>query len=141
MAIAGAPPRGAGWLLLLLYPEPLSAAVAGDLEEEFHERRAHKGAAAARRWYWRQVLLSAGPAARRRLAKGDAVALAAIVLAGFGALWLMTEVGRFVLSQVPLKTGVELPAWLEAARWGGAGLVLALGLRWWRQEKQGENSR
>ena len=46
------------------------AAVLGDLQEEFRALEHADGAAAARRWYWRQALVSIWPNVIRRL-KGD----------------------------------------------------------------------
>ena len=52
------PPAAATTLLRVFAPKDLVDACLGDLQEGF-ERRARTAPAAARRWYWRQVLTSA----------------------------------------------------------------------------------
>jgi putative ABC transport system permease protein len=54
-----APPRLARWLLRVALIGPARSAIVGDLEEEFASFIApRRGARAARRWYWRQAVLS-----------------------------------------------------------------------------------
>ena len=57
--LATAPPRLARWLLRRLLAGPIRSAIVGDLDEEFSCVIVPRhGARAARRWYWRQTLLS-----------------------------------------------------------------------------------
>jgi predicted permease len=60
------PPRLARWLLAWLLAPADRPYALSDLDEEFEERAARDGAGAARRWYRRQALRSALPAAARR---------------------------------------------------------------------------
>ena len=55
-------------LLRLLPAGEDHALLAGDLAEEFQEMAATAGITAARRWYWKQIWLSAPPLVRRRAA-------------------------------------------------------------------------
>jgi hypothetical protein len=129
------PPRLASFCLELLYPAPLAQAVAGDLEEEFRERVALAGPRLASFWYWRQVATSARYAAQRRWANGDFTALAICAALGLAALCLVSEAGRFVLSQVPRKAAADLPLAFEIVRWSAAVLLPAAGVVLWRKEK------
>ena len=53
-------PRGPLWLLRLCVSAEAFEIVAGDLEEEYRRHvLPDRGRAAARRWLWRQVLISA----------------------------------------------------------------------------------
>lgn len=53
------PPRVARWLLRRALDGPVRSAIVGDLDEEFSCVIANRlGVRAARRWYWRQTLLS-----------------------------------------------------------------------------------
>jgi len=128
------PPRLAVWTLELLYPAPLATAIAGDLEEEFHAVAASAGPAAANTWYARQVLGSLRYALARRWRQGDVAAFAVATALGAAALWLLSETGRFVLSQVPRKASAELPVLYECARWTAAATLSALCLYWRRHE-------
>ena len=57
--LATHPPRLARWLLRRLLAGPVRSAIVGDLDEEFSCVIVPRhGARAARRWYWRQTLLS-----------------------------------------------------------------------------------
>ena len=57
---APSPPRLAQALVRML-PAENRAFLAADLAEEFDELAATVGAAAARRWYWKQACLSTPP--------------------------------------------------------------------------------
>ncbi len=60
------PPRLAVWLACRLLPEAFREGYLGDLEQRFHEELVpRRGAARARRWYWRETL--ALPLALRRM--------------------------------------------------------------------------
>ena len=61
------PPRLACLLLTLLLPERYRDQPVGDLSEGFHARVETLGVAAARAWYWRQVIKSVGPAITLRV--------------------------------------------------------------------------
>lgn len=52
------PPRLAEWLLQRLLDDRSRDAVLGDLHEGYHATRQSRGAAAARRWYWRNATAS-----------------------------------------------------------------------------------
>ena len=52
------PPALAQSLLQAVLPPPLADAFLGDLEEQFHQLSAQRGAARARGWYWQETLLS-----------------------------------------------------------------------------------
>ena len=59
MAARASPPRLARWLLRRALAGPARSAIVGDIEEEFACYVAPRlGARAARRWYWRQTVLS-----------------------------------------------------------------------------------
>lgn len=64
------PPRLAVRLLEITAPESDLDCMRGDLEEEFASRRA-RSEGGARRWFWRQVLLSIPANLSRRLHEGD----------------------------------------------------------------------
>lgn len=54
-----APPRLARWILQHALTGPARSAIVGDIEEEFATSVApHRDARSARRWYWRQTVLS-----------------------------------------------------------------------------------
>ncbi len=61
------PPRLAVWLMHWSTVEADRHAVVGDLIEEFAALDREFGASHARRWFWRQTLVSAIPGVRRRL--------------------------------------------------------------------------
>ena len=65
---APSPPPLAQALVRMLPAAENRAFLAADLAEEFDELAATVGAAAARRWYWKQACLSAPPLIRRRVA-------------------------------------------------------------------------
>ena len=52
------PPQLGTWLVSLFAEGEERELIAGDLSEEYLERAAQGGRAAARRWYWRQILRS-----------------------------------------------------------------------------------
>jgi putative ABC transport system permease protein len=59
MPVDTLPPRLARWLLQWALTGPTRSAIVGDIEEEFVAHIAPRlGPGAARRWYWRQTLLS-----------------------------------------------------------------------------------
>ncbi len=59
MASPGAPPRLARWILGRALAGPARSAIVGDIEEEFACHVVPRlGVRAARRWYWRQAILS-----------------------------------------------------------------------------------
>ncbi len=59
MPTAPSPPRLARWLLRWALTGPTRSAIVGDIEEEFACFMApRRGVRAARRWYWRQTILS-----------------------------------------------------------------------------------
>jgi predicted permease len=60
------PPRLAEWLMAATLDARSRVAVLGDLQEEYGQRAARHGAAAARRWYWAQTRRSLVPNLRRR---------------------------------------------------------------------------
>ena len=64
---APSPPGLAQALVRLLLAPENRAFLAADLAEEFDELAATVGAAAARRWYWKQACLSAPPLIRQRV--------------------------------------------------------------------------
>ena len=64
---APSPPPLAQALVRMLPAAENRAFLAADLAEEFDELAATAGAAAARRWYWKQVCLSAPPLIRQRV--------------------------------------------------------------------------
>ena len=64
---APTPPRLARALLRILPAADNGPFLAADLAEEFEQLAAIQGAAAARRWYWKQICLSAPPLLRRRV--------------------------------------------------------------------------
>lgn len=49
------PPRLGAWLVGLFAEGEEREQIVGDLLEEYHERCAHPGPSAGRRWYWRQI--------------------------------------------------------------------------------------
>jgi hypothetical protein len=59
------PPRPAGLLLRLFASDPDFEALAGDLDEEFHQHLRSSGPQAARRWYRREALRTAWALATR----------------------------------------------------------------------------
>jgi putative ABC transport system permease protein len=63
---SAAPPRLAEALVALLSTSEERPFVVGDFRDAFDERAARLGAAAARAWYWREVLRSLAPLARTR---------------------------------------------------------------------------
>jgi putative ABC transport system permease protein len=62
------PPALAEWIARLSAPAGERADLLADLRDELNEHAARLGPAAARRWYWRQVLRSIVPLIKRRLA-------------------------------------------------------------------------
>ena len=59
MSTPASPPRLARWILTRALAGPARSAIVGDIEEEFAGFVAPRlGARAARRWYWRQTILS-----------------------------------------------------------------------------------
>jgi predicted permease len=66
MSASPGSPRLLRWMISVVCPEADRPFVIADLEEEFEERAADTGPAAARRWYASQVVRSLGPCARRR---------------------------------------------------------------------------
>ncbi len=58
------PPRLAAWLVRASAPAEERADVLADLADELNEHASRVGAAAARRWYWRQALGSIVPLVR-----------------------------------------------------------------------------
>lgn len=60
------PPRLLRWMISITCPDADRPFVLADLAEEFEERAADAGPAAARRWYASQVARSLGPCAKRR---------------------------------------------------------------------------
>ncbi len=59
MPVATSPPRLARWILQRALTGPTRSAIVGDIEEEFAAYIVPRlGARAARRWYWRQTVLS-----------------------------------------------------------------------------------
>ena len=62
------PPRLARALVRGLTAADDRAFLIADLEEEFDHIVSTDGAAAARTWYWKQVIFSAPPLVRRRIA-------------------------------------------------------------------------
>lgn len=58
MTAAPQPPRFARWLLRRTLDGPVRSAIVGDLDEEFSSIVERVGPRAARRWYWRQAVLS-----------------------------------------------------------------------------------
>jgi predicted permease len=66
-----APPRLARWLLCRALDGPARSAIVGDLDEEFARFVApQRGLRAARRWYWRQALVSVAACAREAAVAG-----------------------------------------------------------------------
>ena len=65
MPAAPSPPRLARWLLQWALTGPTRSAIVGDIEEEFAAHVAPLlSPRAARRWYWRQTILSIGACLR-----------------------------------------------------------------------------
>jgi predicted permease len=62
-------PRVASWIVSVSLAEDERDAVLGDLQEEFEAIAAGHGVAAARRWYWKQTLVSLAPNVRRRVGR------------------------------------------------------------------------
>ena len=71
---APSPPSLAQALVRILAAAENRTFLAADLAEEFDELAATVGAAAARRWYWKQVCLSAPPLIRQRVTTLDRIA-------------------------------------------------------------------
>ena len=142
------PPRLAALVVETLIGDPdVQTATLGDLAEDHAMVAVRDGDAAARRWYWSQVLRSAPWLARESLAAGIApsvrvlvsvtVGYAVLAVLVFSAdLMLMTIVGRdahgmVLLSVLSLGAGVvsALVAGFVAASLGGrASLLSALAL-------------
>jgi len=53
-------PTAAVWLVELFASDRQLESICGDLSEEFSDRLARSGSAAARRWYWRQSIRTVG---------------------------------------------------------------------------------
>jgi hypothetical protein len=90
--------------------------VAGDLEEEFAQRRERFDSRAANRWYAWQVVRSMAPLLGVRVRSGE---LLRVVLGGVVAtalpLILLDRLWCSVYSQIPLKDGVDrAPGFLAA---------------------------
>ncbi len=63
------PPRVASWIVSASLAADERDAVMGDLQEEFAVLAAERSAAEARRWYWKQTVLSVAPNLSRRAAR------------------------------------------------------------------------
>ena len=73
------PPSAASQMLSWIR-DPHSAQILGDLSEEYGERARSLGAAAARRWYWRESLRNAGVLLwRKRIVGTTAIAMLAVL--------------------------------------------------------------
>jgi putative ABC transport system permease protein len=72
--IVTTPPRLASWIASASLAEAERDAVLGDLQEEFDAIAAREDVAAARRWYWKQTLVSLVPNVRRRVGRPTAAA-------------------------------------------------------------------
>ena len=95
-------------LLRWAAPESCREFVGLDLEEEFYTYQVDdRGYAAARAWYWRQVLRSMWPMLARSVAGGNWEPWSiAIFLATAGQIAALDFVWSFILSQVPLKMDI-----------------------------------
>ena len=110
------PPRAPLAILSFFANQPDFPAVAGDLSEEYQQRVRASGAAAAKRWYWRETFRNAWALTLREVARTPvltaAMALACILavnlvsvlyfvlipgLRGHGALWLTPAQWALVL--------------------------------------------
>jgi hypothetical protein len=60
------PPPNAVRILNLYSGDPILAPIAGDMEEEFHQRWRESGPGPARRWYWRELFRNLGMLTGRR---------------------------------------------------------------------------
>lgn len=127
------PPRRAVRLLeRVLRDDPAARAIIGDLHEDFLRASNRRGERAARRWYWREVLLLAGGRLLRRrdrarpLAQdaayaaralrrspGHALFSAAVIGLGVGAATAVFSVlGPFVLAPLPFDEPDRL-VWIQ----------------------------
>jgi len=61
------PPPHAVRILNLYSGDPMLAPIAGDMEEEFHQRCRENGPRRARRWYWRELFRNLGMLTGRRI--------------------------------------------------------------------------
>ncbi len=62
------PPAKAVQILDLYSSDPALAHIAGDMEEEFHQRCRENGTGPARRWYWGQLFRNLGILTARQIA-------------------------------------------------------------------------
>ena len=110
------PPTLARALLHALVPEAELEFVAGDLNEEFLIVCAASGPGAGRRWYWSQVVRSAGALTGMRMRRGEIAHVAAAAGLGIAVpLLLLDRLWTFVYSVIPLKDGLDrAPGFLAA---------------------------
>lgn len=93
------PPRAAVWLSRLFGSDSL----AGDLAEEFADLVPQRGLPAARRWYWRQTILSFPYLmGRRSLGKVTVLVLAAFLARWMFSMWSTPWVHRTLDAALPL---------------------------------------
>jgi len=119
--VSALPPRRAVRLLERVHRgDPAARAVVGDLHEDFLKVLARKGERAARRWYWREVLLLAGgrlltgawllaghgPLARGRLLRWRDSARALVQDAAYAARSLRRSPGHALFSAGVIGLGV-----------------------------------
>ena len=96
------PPAGAS-RLLSWFRDPYLPQILGDLDEEFGTRARSLGAAAARRWYWRETLRNAGVLLwRKRLIGTSFIAMLAV---------LTTNILFAILAEISWHV------WMEAFMW------------------------
>jgi hypothetical protein len=103
--------------------------VLGDLDEEFAAMAQTDGVRAARRWYWRQLLSSAGPLGRLRLASARR-ALRRVELSPAGAAADAWQGARWLVRHPALSaTAVATLALALAAALAGFSVMHAVLLR------------
>jgi hypothetical protein len=106
------PPFFADRLVSLFLPDRDREMLTGDLYEEHALLVASQGANAATRWYWRQVLRSAGPLFWANLRRGVWLKTMGAMFGGYVAMASLVMAGDALLSQV-VSAGDGIYPWLS----------------------------
>ncbi|MBI1787479.1 MAG: hypothetical protein HYR60_08005 [Acidobacteria bacterium] len=126
-----APPRLATWLLAAFLRQRDKEMLLGDLVEEYALRASGGRSIEASRWYWAQVLHSAGPLLWSNIRRGNWWRTLAAALAGYLLVALLVIAGDVAMSKL-LPPGelayslLSLAAGLSAMVLGG---YIAAGMR------------